>query len=264
MEYKTIILEKKENIATITLNRPQKMNAVSPTMNNELEDALLSSDRDDETRVVVITATGRAFCSGIDVRESFQTRIDKREAGEGEDVTGAPTGLYSAFVNLKKPLIASVNGFAIGFGLNMALVCDIRIASEAAKFQYAFTRMGVISGFSITYLLPRLIGIERACELAFTAKMIDAQEAKEMGLVSHIVPADQLAKATYEMASSIAKLPPLAIRLVKRGFYLGMNADRASQQQFEHLALNYLHGTEDHKEATKAFLEKREPIFKGR
>ncbi|MFC1990337.1 enoyl-CoA hydratase/isomerase family protein [Chloroflexota bacterium] len=269
MGYETIILEKKENIATITLNRPNKLNAYNPPMRDELAHAINLVDQDDEIRVVIITGTGRAFSSGADIKEGFHGYVEKREkeAGVGEDVTvgfATPGQIYGAWMNLRKPIIASLNGLAMGVGLSLALLCDIRIASETARFQYAFTRMGAASGMSTTYILSRLMGIGKACEFVFTSKWIDAKEAKEIGLVNQVVPAEELAKATYEMASSIAKLPPLAVRLAKRSLYLDMSADQAIQAQFGNFATNYLRGSEDFKEATKAFLEKREPVFKGR
>ncbi len=166
--------------------------------------------------------------------------------------------------NIEKPIIASINGVAVGGGCTMTLSCDIRITSEEAKFQLPFTRLGICTEIGSTYLLPRLIGMGKACELIFTSKTIDAKEAKEIGLVNQVVPASELVKTTYEMASSIAKLPPLAVQMNKRGLRQAMNTDLPSQLQYEALATAYLSDTEDRKEAIKAFLEKREPIFTGR
>ncbi|MFC1989632.1 enoyl-CoA hydratase/isomerase family protein [Chloroflexota bacterium] len=265
MEYQTIILEKKDYIATIILNRPDKLNALSPQMQEELGDVFALLDRDDETRVVVITGAGRAFCAGADIQKSFQVSVDKKKEGIVEDFTGKPSMVFFyALTKVMKPIIASINGYAVGMGCTMALACDIAIASEAARFSLNFTQRSTLPEFGSTYFLPRLVGIHKACELVLTAKMFDAKEAKEIGLVNEVVPADELAKATYEMASSIAKLPPLSTRMAKRGLYQGMNADLVSQRLYEGFAVDYLHGTEDFKEATKAFLEKRDPVFKGR
>ena len=146
----------------------------------------------------------------------------------------------------------------------MTLLCDIRIASEAARFQLPFSRLGLCTELGSTYLLPRLVGMGKASELLLTSKMIDATEAKEMGLVNQVVPAGELADATYEMAGSIAKLPPLAVQLNKRGLRQAMSADLTSQLRYEALAIAHLRHTEDHKEAVSAFREKREPIYTGR
>ncbi|MFC1864587.1 enoyl-CoA hydratase/isomerase family protein [Chloroflexota bacterium] len=264
MEYQTIILEKKDNIATVTLNRPEKLNAVNPRMYDELEDVLGLVDQDNEIRVVVLTGAGRAFCAGADVRETLlQARIEKKEK-EGAGIEVIHRGRRLTWASIRKPVIASINGYAVGLGLTMTLACDIRIASEAARFSIRFPQLGRALDYNASYYLPRLIGIGQACELTLTAKTIDAQEAERIGLVNRVVPADELAKTTYEMASTIAKLPSLAIIVSKKALYQGMYEDPASIMQFEAFANNYLIGTEDTKEATKAFLEKREPVFKGR
>jgi enoyl-CoA hydratase/carnithine racemase len=255
MEYQTIIQEKKNNIATITLNRPDRLNALNYQMADELFDAFSSADRDDETRVVIITGAGRAFCSGADLKD--------RGGGRRKVGHTLADRLFAA-VNIEKPVIASINGVAVGGGCTITLSCDIRIASEDAKFQLPFTRLGICTELGSTYLLPRLVGMGKACELIFTSKMIDAKEAKEIGLINQVVPASELVEVTYEMASSIAKLPPLAVQMNKRGLRQALNTDLPSQLQYEALATAYLSDTEDSKEAIKAFLEKREPIFTGR
>ncbi|MFC1864280.1 enoyl-CoA hydratase/isomerase family protein [Chloroflexota bacterium] len=255
MEYQTIMLEKKNNIATITLNRPDRLNALTNQMADELSDAFTSADRDDETRVVIITGAGRAFCSGADLKE---------QGGGRRQVYRRLADRLFAAVNIEKPVIASINGVAVGGGCTITLSCDIRIASEDAKFQLPFTRLGICTELGSTYLLPRLLGMGKACELLLTSKMIDAKEAKEIGLVNQVVMASELVKTTYEMASSIAKLPPLAVQMNKRGLRQAMNTDLPSQLRYEALATAYLSDTEDSKEAIKAFLEKREPIFTGR
>ena len=256
MNSQTIILEKKDYIATITLNRPDRLNALNDQMANELNDASVSIDGDDEVRVVVITGAGRGFCSGADLKGE---RTGRSRMGHG-----MADKIFEALNNMEKPIIASINGVAVGGGCTMTLSCDIRIASEEAKFQLPFTRLGICTELGSTYLLPRLIGMGKACELVLTSRMINAKEAHEMGLVNQVVPASELAKTTYEMASSIAKFPPLSVKMNKRGLYQAMNSDLPSQLRYESLANAYLSGTEDAKEAIKAFQEKREPIYKGR
>lgn len=266
MSYETIILEKKENIATITLNRPEKLNAENPKMAEELVEVFDVVDKDDDVRVVVITGAGRAFCAGADIQERFLGRIERRKRGITEDVTREFSEVgCAALAKIRKPVIASINGAAVGVGCTLALACDIRIASENARFSLPFARVGLLPEFGATYFLPRLIGMGKACELVFTARMIDAGEAKEIGLVNQVVPHAKLSEATYEMAKSMTKLAPLSLQLSKRALYQGMTAsDLASQLQYEAFALNYLYATEDHEEGGRAFLEKREPIFKGK
>ena len=256
MDYQTIILEKTEHIATIRLNRPDKLNAMNTMMVHELADALASADVDSETRVVVITGVGRAFSAGTDLTE------ERPEGGSVPGRTTADIG-FDAF-DIEKPIIASINGVAVGGGCTLTLSCDIRIASESAQFQLPFTRLGGCTELGSTYLLPLLIGMGKASELILTSRMIDATEAMDIGLVNRVVPANELAAATYEMAGSIAKLPPLAVQMNKRGLRQAMNADLSSQVRYEVLANVYLNDTEDHKEAVRAFREKREPVYRGR
>ena len=266
-KYETIILEKKENIATITLNRPEKLNAENPKLADELIDVFGVVDEDDDVRVVVITGAGRAFCVGADLKERFlQQGVESRKKGIVEDVTHEFTEVgCMALTKVRKPVIASINGMAVGFGCTLALASDIRIASENARFSLPFARVGLMLEFGSTYFLPRLVGMGKACELAFTARMIDAREAKEIGLVNQVVPHDKLTETTYEMAKSITKLAPLSIQLSKRALYHGMSApDLASQLQYEAFAVNYLFRTEDLEEGARAFFEKRDPVFKGR
>ena len=265
-KYETIVLVKNENIATITLNRPEKLNAESPKLAEELVDVFGVVDEDEDVRVVVITGAGRAFCAGADLKERFLQRAENRKKGIVEDVTREFSELGClALTKVRKPVIAAINGVAIGIGCTLALACDIRIASENARFSLPFARVGLMPEFGSTYFLPRLVGMGKACELVFTAKMIDAKEAKEIGLVNQVVPHEKLGEATYEMAKSILKLAPLSIQLSKRALYHGMSApDLASQLQYEAFAVNYLFRTEDLEEGARAFFEKRDPVFKGR
>ena len=265
MTYETITLEKKGNIATITLNRPEKLNALNLKMGEELLDVFNVVAQDNDARVVIITGAGRAFCAGADIQERFLPKIEQGKKGIIDDMTADFNELFPlTLAKVRKPVIAAINGPAVGFGCTITLLCDIRIASENARFSLAFCRMGLSPEMGSTYFLPRLVGMGKACELVFTAKMIDAKEAKEIGLVNQVVPANELMKASYEMANSIAKLAPLALRVSKRALYEGMNNDLVTQLQYETFAINYLRGTKDHEEGARAFLEKREPVFKGK
>jgi 2-(1,2-epoxy-1,2-dihydrophenyl)acetyl-CoA isomerase len=265
MQYETIILEVKDRIATVTLNRPEKLNAENNKMADELVDVFNALDRLEEAGVVVITGSGRAFCAGADLKERFLPRIEEKKKGIIRDVTQEFSELGClALARIRKPTIAAVNGPASGVGCTLAVSCDIRIASTEAKFGFPFVRVGISPEFGSTYYLPRLIGIGKACELVFTGQTLDAQEAKEIGLVNQVVAPDRLKEATYGMAEKILKMPPLAIQISKRALYQGMRApDLASHLQYETLAFVHLLGTQDHEEGVKAFLEKREPVFKG-
>ena len=261
MEYQAILLEKKNNIATLTLNRPDKLNALNPQMFAELVHAFRKVSQDDETRVLVITGAGRGFCSGVDLTpQTAEGKIEIEGVSPGDFPREAPLILSG----MKKPVIAAINGVAVGGGLTLTLSCDIRIASDTARFSIPLTRLGFTFELGSSYFLSRVIGIGKACELVFTGRMIDAKEAKEIGLVNQVVPADKITEITYEMASNIAKAVPQAQEISKMGLYQGLNADLPTQLRWEVLANGYLGQTEDRKEAIKAFMEKRDPVFKGR
>lgn len=271
MEYQAIILEKKDRIATITLNRPDKLNALNPQMMVELIDAFHDVNQDNEILVLVITGAGRGFCSGADLsaRAGTQTtgsggeEIPERQI---EDITlkGFPREAPLALAGMKKPTIAAINGVAVGGGCTLTLACDIRIAADTARFSIPLTRVSFTFELGSSYFLSRVVGIGKACELVFTGRMIDAREAREIGLVNQVVPADKLMETAYEMAGDILKAAPLATRISKEGLYQGMNADLKTQLRWESLALAYLRGTEDSVEAVRAFMEKRPPVFRGR
>jgi enoyl-CoA hydratase/carnithine racemase len=261
MQYETILVEKKDHITTITLNRPEKLNALNPRMFAELVHAFRKVGQDDDTRVLVITGAGRGFCSGVDLTPGpAEGEIELEGVTPGDFPREAPLILSG----MKKPVIAAINGVAVGGGLTLTLSCDIRIASEAARFSLPLTRLGFTFELGSSYFLSRVIGIGKACELIFTGRMIDAAEAREIGLVNRVVPPEQLSDIVYEMAGQIAKAVPLAQEVSKAGLYQGLNADLPTQLRWEVLANAYLGQTEDRREAIRAFAEKREPVFKGR
>ena len=262
--YETVLFEKSKGIGTITLNRPDRLNALNDKMGQELIGLFTLVDRDDEIRVVMITGVGRAFSAGADIKERLLGKIEQRKKGVIDDITDdfnekAPLAL----ARVRKPVIAAINGLAVGWGCSLSLGCDIRIASEEARFSLPFTRVGLCPEMGSSYYLPHLVGIGKACELVFTGRMIDAKEAKEIGLVNQIVPVGQLMQSAYEIAESIAKSAPLAMRVSKRTLYQGLTNDLPVQVKHESFAINYLRGTKDHEEAARAFLDKREPIFEG-
>ncbi len=262
MEYKDIIYTKKEGIATITLNRPDRRNAFSPEMSESISRAIEDAAKGDDVRVLVLTGTGQAFCAGADVKamaEKFSQAGSKGREPATEDFH-----LYPLLHRFEKPIIAAINGIAVGGGLDIALACDIRIASDRARFSTAFIRRGLIPSGGGTYMLPRLLGIDRACQLIWTGDMIDAKEAERIGLVTMVVPHKELESATMELAEKLVKGPPLAIQRAKRIIYEGLHMDLESVLKNAASAINELKQTEDHKEGATAFVEKREPVFKGR
>lgn len=265
VEYKTITLEKKDSVAIITLNRPDKMNSLNPQMADELKDAIETIDRDEGIKAAVLAAAGKAFCAGADLAEWFLPMAKERRKGMPGDWTNhfAET-IPLTLMRLRKPLIAAINGAAIGWGSTVILPCDIRIAAEEAKFSFIFVKVAISPESGASYFLPRIVGMGKASELILTGKTIDAKEAKEIGLVNQVVPGSELLKTATELAASIAKLPPLAVMVSKRLLHQGMDADLTTLVQYETYAINYLWGTEDFEEAVKAFLEKRPPVFKGK
>ena len=265
MSFETIILEKKEGIATITLNRPDKLNAWSSQMSQEFGNALRDIDNDDNVRVVVITGAGRAFCAGADLG-GFDAAI-KAELSPARRVRDETKRDVLGSTDIRRmpiPFIAAINGHAVGVGLTLTLACDIRIASDRAKLGAIFARVGLIPEFGSTYNLPQIVGIAKACELVFTGKIIDAAEAEKIGLVNQMVPHDELMTATMELARNIAHMPPFAVQMAKLSLYQGLDSTLQTQAIWERFVQNYLKYTEDHAEAVRAFLEKREPVFKGK
>jgi len=265
MDYEHVILEKKDHVAVITLNRPEKLNAFNPKMYAELSAAATEVSNDDDIRVGVLTGTGRAFSAGADFKQRFQAEIDQKQAGQSNithKLPRYPTGLTD-LTSVRQPLIAAINGFAIGVGFNYALQCDIRIASDEARIRLPFTSLGQTPEAFSTYYLPRLIGLGKTFELWFTSRWIEAEEALAIGLVNRVVPADDLMDNALAMAAEIAKNAPAALMLTKRLGYLGVNADIAMARHLENFAQDYAYGREDFREAVKAFSERRDPSFTG-
>jgi enoyl-CoA hydratase/carnithine racemase len=262
MERERVLFEKSDGVATITLNRPEKLNAFAGNMREELLDVVESAGRDGDVRVLVITGAGKAFCAGGDVNELASGANAKPTTPTAERYTMSKIVL--AINSMEKPVIASVNGVAVGGGCNLALACDIRIASDLAKFGEAFTKRGVHPDWGGIYFLPRLVGYAKAAELIFSGDLIDAQEALRIGLVNRVVPYDCLQTETQELSQRIARNAPLPIALAKRGLQRFYEMSLAQALDYEALALSVCSNSEDMKEGFKAFLEKREPKFRGK
>ena len=266
MTYETITLEKHDGIATVTLNRPQRLNAWTPTMGAELADALRDVDRDPTVRVVLFTGAGRGFCAGADM-DFFAAQVAAGGGAKGQAGVPGPARVEefpSLMRHLSKPVIAAINGVALGIGCTMTLLCDIRIAAEEAKLGFLFPRMGVMAELGSTFLLPRLVGLGRACELMFTGKQYTAAECERAGLVNRVVPGPELASAAFELAREIAQCAPLSILLTRQALYQGLSESFEAQVRYEGFTLDYLYRTHDHAEAVRAFKDKRPPVFEGR
>lgn len=260
MEYKDIIYKKEGHVATIILNRPDRMNSFSPEMSESMIRAIKDASEDKKMRVLILTGTGRAFCSGADVKAMAQ-KFDQPEK-EREQMYHR-TSIYGLMRKCDKPVIAAVNGAAVGGGLDLALACDIRIASDKAKFAELYVRRGLVPASGGTYFLPRLIGVDKALLMLWTGDMVDAKEAERIGLVTMVVPHDELEIATIELAEKLAKGPPLAIQRGKRAVYDGLRMGLDETLKYIHPVLAELSQTSDHKEGARAFVEKREPVFRG-
>jgi len=257
MSYEHIIYTVSEGIATITLNRPRSLNALSPQMRREWIAALEAAQADAAVRVVIVTGAGRAFCSGADPREV---------ATPDRELETARTShlLLQTVKRLEKPYIAAINGPAAGGGMDMAAICDLRLASDRARFNPAYTRMGGVPAEGGGYLWPRLVGLPRALELLWTSRIFDAEEAYRIGFVNRVVPHDQLMPATLELARQLVRGPAVAIRLIKKQLYETMGWDLEAAVEITNRYLDQARQTEDLWEGPRAWLEKREPFFKGR
>ncbi len=258
--YETLIYDKEDNIGLLTINRPDKLNAISNELTAELCQLLDQVEEDEELRVLIITGEGdKAFVAGADIEE-----IVDRDAKMGRRVTRERQELFSRIQNLPIPVIAAVNGYALGGGLELALACSIRICSEKAQFGAPEVKLGIIPGDGGTQRLPRLIGLGRAMEMILTGDFIDASEAYRIGLANKVVPHEELMETTMELARTIASRPPLAVRYAKEAVNRSQEGDTASGFALE----SYLHAlcctTEDKKEGVSAFLEKRKGTFKGK
>lgn len=268
--FEQILFEQQGRVAVITLNRPERLNAWTWKMNAEIRDAITQCNDDDGIGAIVITGAGRGFCSGADMG-SFDKAIERRAEATSEEqrlaasrppadqVRPAPE---IGFYQQSKPIICAVNGPAIGVGLTMTLTMDLRIASDKARFSMRFVRMGIVPEASSTLYLPQIVGIANALELSLTGRIIDAQEALRYGLVSRVVPHDDLMRETMALAREIADNPTDATRAAKQLMHRNMiEQDRVAVTRREGAVITRQYSSPNHKEAVRAFIEKRAPRF---
>lgn len=263
MEPKELILEKEGHIAILTLNRPDKMNAISAEMREYFLLALQEVQEDDNVRALIITGAGRGFCSGADVAAQAARAAGQVAETSRKTILALVGNLILGFEKINKPIIAAINGIAAGVGLTITLACDIRIASANARFSAIWIKRGLIADGGATLLLPLIVGMEKALELSFTGDIIDAQEAEKISLVSRVVPHEELMSRAKELAQKIASGPPISVELVKKLMWEKIRNQLREQLLFESYAQNVCRTTQDQKEAVKAFMEKREPQFIG-
>lgn len=265
MDFRDILYSVDDGIARLTLNRPEKLNALTWGTWAEIETAMAMANDDDETRCVLITGAGRGFSAGSDLtaqggEESWHPRPHTGRAGQMRTRYRGTSDVY----HCRKPTIAAVNGVCVGAGFSLALACDIRIASEAARFSAIFVKRAIVADTGMTWFLPRAVGMERALEMMFTGRMVGAEEALRIGLVSEAVGADALEARATALATEIARGPSVAIELIKRVTKETFSRDLDTQIEQEQFLQGVTRETEDVKEGRLSFIEKREPVFKGR
>lgn len=265
MHFNDILYSLDHGVARITLNKPEKLNALSWGSWAEIEHAIAAADDDDDVKAVLITGAGRGFCAGTDL-----TTGTRESDWPDRPLAGRPGLMRSRYLgtaqvyHCRKPTIAAVNGASVGAGFSLAMACDIRIASESARFSAIFVKRAIVADTGCTWFLPRLVGVENALKLMYTGRIIDAAEALRIGLVSEVVPADDLDARASELAHEIASGPSIAIELMKRLTQESMSRGLDEQIELEQFLQGYTHATEDAAEGRQSFLEKREPVFKGR
>jgi 1,4-dihydroxy-2-naphthoyl-CoA synthase len=262
-----VLLEIRDHIGVITLNAPGRMNTISGTMLNQMSEKFLEADNNPDVRCIILTGAGRAFCAGLDLgsqagkTESLGVLDDTSSNIVEFNVRDTPPIVLHG---LDTPVICALNGGAAGYGLDIALGCDIRVAADTAKMAPGFAKRGILPESGGTWLLPRIVGYARAAQIAFTGRTLPAAECLELGLVNSVVPADQLMDAAFELAGEIAANAPLAVRAIKR--MMRAAETETFEQNVHHVFLQLLplFRTNDFKEGVSSFIEKRQPNFTGR
>ena len=260
--YQHIDISEDSNIVKITLNRPEKLNAFVGHMRRDLAEALEEAGSDHTVRVVVITGAGRAFCAGGDVGFMAEL-VERKDSEEFSRLLGSARRVITAIRQMTKPVVASVNGPAFGAGFNLALACDLRIASTAATFSQSFAKVGLHPDWGGTYFLPRMVTTNKACEMFFLGEVIDAEEALQLGILNRVVPPEELESATRQLAERLRDAPPLAVAAAKQAVYMSHAAELEEMLRYENEAQLRCFGSHDGREGLRAWIEKRLPKFKG-
>ncbi len=258
----SILLDVHSQIATITLNRPEKLNAFTSEMLGALVAAVDECEARDDVRVVMLTGAGRGFCSGGDIT-GMGDAGDNRPHVTKERIWTEIQAFPKRLAQFDKPIVAAVNGVATGGGMDLALACDFRTAAASAKFAETYAKIGLLPGGGGAYFLPRLVGTGRALELLWTAEFLDAESAEQIGLVNHVFADEDLVSRTFDICARIASAPPFSVRHIKRAVYQGLNTDMNTAFDLVSSHIAIARAGEDHVEAIKAFKEKRTGKFKG-
>ena len=260
--YEHILVSEAEGIATITLNRPDKLNAFVGHMRRDLAEALEHAGSDRGIKVVILTGAGRAFCAGGDI--AFMAELmERRDSDEFSRILGAGRRVITAIRSMTKPVIASIDGPAAGAGFNLALACDLRIASNNATFTQSFSKVGLHPDWGGTYFLPRLVSSNKACEMFFLGESIDAAEALRLNIVNRVVAPEELEAATLELAERLRAAPPIVVAAVKQAVYMSGESDLDEMLRYEVEAQLRCFESDDGHEGVRAFFEKRDPRFTG-
>jgi enoyl-CoA hydratase/carnithine racemase len=274
-KFEEILYEVNDRVSTVTLNRPDKLNAWTPTMQREVYSAMAGAEKDDDVRVMILTGAGRAFCAGADIGNlgslasgkvnPERLKKDWLAYSPRDDARPDFQRTYSYFPAIGKPVLAALNGPTVGLGFVISLYCDMRFGSDQAKFSTAFSRRGLIAEHGISWMLPRIVGLPNALDLILSARTIDAAEAARMGLVNRVIPQERLMPAVMEYAKELAsKVSPRSLRIMKRQIYSALfqtldgAIDEANEEMFKSFAC------EDFKEGVAHFVEKRAPMFTGK
>lgn len=258
MEYNNLLVEDKEGIRIVTLNRPQELNSLNSELLSELDFAMADAAGDSQIKVIIITGAGKAFAAGADI-----SQMAEMNAVEGKSFGAFGSDVFRRIETLNKPVIAAVNGYALGGGCELAMACDIRIGSSKAKVGQPETNLGITPGFSGTQRLARIVGIGRAKEMIYTGDPIAAEEAYRIGLFNKVTEPDQLLDTALQMAGKIAAKAPLAVQYAKEAVNQGTETDIDTGIALEANLFGMCFSTQDQKEGMKAFLERRPPVFKG-
>jgi len=265
MSYQDILYEKTDRIATLTFNRPDRLNAITNVMRSEILEAMKDASADDDMRVVVLKGAGKGFCAGADLGGGTKTTKQQAPAPNSRLPRDSFQETFARIMwDMPKPAIASINGAAAGLGFGMALTCDIRIASSLGKFASAFSRISLVPEACMTFYLPRIVGLARAAEILYTGRQVQTDEALSIGLVNQVVSPEELDEAVADMANALANAAPIAIQLTRRELYRGLEGTFDGQLEMELYHQRFIQGSEDSKEGPRAFMEKRAPNFEGR
>ena len=260
MSYETLLYEVSEHVATITFNRPEKMNTWNAQVASELSEAMLKANTDDEVRAIVLTGAGRAFCAGADLEGGGDTFANRDESGGRQSDEGRNT--RNVYPNeIDKPVIAAINGAAVGVGMTYPMLCDIRLASEGAKMGFVFTRRGMMPELAAHLIVQRVAGLSNAADILLSGRIFTSDEALEMGIVSKVFPKDQLLDAAHEMAKDYANTAPASVAITKHLLWQGLDSSPKKMMEAEGPSFAWLGNQSDAKEGIMSFLEKRAPAW---